>query len=432
MSSRTLPGLVAAALVAVLVPAGLAFAAGASDTVQGAAPAKVSIKLAVWDYSVAPEYKETIDAFQKANPAIAVEPLEISSKEYSDKLTIMLAGGDTTDVLAMKDMPSYSGYVMRNQIVAIDELIGKDALDMAPYAGIVDYIKLKGKLYALPYRSDFWVNYYNKGVFAKAGVPAPGNDMTFDQFRAAAKRITSGTGADTVYGAYVHTWKSCVINWPVADKRGTLIDGKYAFVKPAYDFVLPMQNVDKSIMDFATAKTSSAHYKGQFESGKAGMLLMGTWFIGTLITDKAEGRHTVDWSIAKAAHFPGTPAGTTFGNVTGNAINGLSKNRDAAWKFIKFMGMEEGAKIFARRGVMPAYRTKAVVDAYQSVSGFPPEGKEALNTASVALEFPPHQYAAAIDKALQEEHELIMIGKNSAEQGIAAMDKRVKDIMAGN
>ncbi len=432
MSRRTILRLVAAALIATLVPAGLAFAAGSSDTAQGAAPAKTSIKMATWDFSLAPEYKETIEAFQKANPNISVEPLEISSKEYTDKLTIMLAGGDTTDVLAMKDMPSYSGYVMRNQIVAMDELVGKDSLDMAPYAGIVEYIKLKGKLYALPYRSDFWVNYFNKGIFAKAGVPTPGNDMTFDQFRAAAKRITSGTGADTVYGTYVHTWKSCVINWPVADKRGTLIDGKYAFVKPAYDFVLPMQNVDKSVMDFATAKTSSAHYKGQFESGRAGMVLMGTWFIGTLITEKAEGKHAVDWGIAKAPHFAGSPAGSTFGNVTGNSINALSKNSDAAWKFIKFIGMEDGAKVFAESGVMPAYRTKPVLNLYQTVTGFPPEGKEALKTASVALEFPPHQYAAAIDKALQEEHELIMIGKNTPDQGIAAMDRRVKDIMAGN
>ncbi len=162
------------------------------------------------------------------------------------------------------------------------------------------------------------------------------------------------------------------------------------------------------------------------------MVVMGTWFIGTLITDKKAGAHNVDWSIVKAPHFSGSPAGTTFGNITGNAINALSKNQEAAWKFVKFMGMEDGAKIFAGRGVMPAYRTAAVVKIYQGVPGFPEDGAEALKTVSVALEFPPQQYAAAIDKALQEEHELIMIGKNTPDAGIAEMNRRVKDIMAGN
>jgi multiple sugar transport system substrate-binding protein len=424
----------AVAWVAAIMLLFAAFYAGATGKTesQKAADAKVTIKYAVWDYSLAPEYKETIAAFQKANPNITVEPLEISSKEYTDKITIMLAGGDETDVLAMKDVPTYSGYIMRKQILPLDDIMAKDGMDLAPYAGILTNVKLGGKLYQLPFRSDFWVLYYNKGIFDNAGVPYPTNDMTFDQFRATAKQITSGTANDKVYGSYIHTWKSCVINWPVADKKGTLIDGVYGFIKPGYDVFLPMQNEDQSVMDFATAKTSSAHYKGQFESGKAGMVLMGTWFIGTLITDKKAGGHNVNWSMVKAPHFPGSPAGTTFGNVTGNAINALSKNQDAAWKFVKYIGTEEGAKIFAARGVMPAYRTSTVVKVYQSVAGFPEDGSEALKTASVALEFPPQQYAAAIDKALQEEHELIMIGKNTPDVGIAEMERRVKDIMAGN
>jgi multiple sugar transport system substrate-binding protein len=422
------------AWIAVILLLCAAFTAGATGTGEtgAAAAAKTTIKYAVWDYSLAPEYKLTIEAFQKANPDIAVEPLEMASKDYTDKLTIMLAGGDTTDVLAMKDVPTYSGYIIRKQIQPIDELITRDKLDLGPYAGILNDVKLGGKLYQLPYRSDFWVLYYNKGIFDNDKVAYPTNDMTWQQFRDMAKKLTTGTGNDKIYGTYIHNWKSNVINWAVADKKGTLIDGNYNFLKEAYDVFLPMQNEDHSFMDFGTAKTSSAHYKGQFESGRAAMIVMGTWFIGTLITDKSSGAMDVNWGIAKAPHFPGSSAGMTFGNVTGNAINALSKNKEAAWKFIKFIGMEDGAKIFAGRGVMPAYRTAAVLKIYQSVPGFPEDGSEALKTASVALEFPPQQYAAAIDKALQEEHELIMIGKNTADQGIAEMNRRVKDIMAGN
>ncbi|OXT06731.1 ABC transporter substrate-binding protein [Thermoanaerobacterium thermosaccharolyticum] len=389
---------------------------------------KTTIKFVVWDYSKAPEYKDIIDAFEKENPDITVEPVEIAAANYDQKLTVMLAGGDTSDVIAVKDMPSYSNYVSKNQIISLDDYIKNDNIDMKPYNGIENSLRIDGKIYGLPYRSDFWVLYYNKDIFDKAKVPYPSNDMTWDQFRELAKKLTSGSGNNQIWGAYIHTWKSAVMDWAVADKKGTLVDGNYEFLKPAYDVFLPMQNIDKSIMPLSVAKASNSSYTGVFETGKAAMLPMGTWFIGTLLTDKKAGNTNVNWSIVKAPHFPGGKAGMTFGNVTPVAINSASKNKDAAWKFVKFMGSEEAAKILARHGVMPAYRTDDVMNTYTNTEGFPSDGKDALVTESVQIEFPPDKDGAAIDQMLQEEHELIMIGQNSVDKGIAEMNKRFKEI----
>jgi multiple sugar transport system substrate-binding protein len=401
----------------------------AANAPAASADKEVTIKFAVWDYAKAPEYKELIDAFQADNPKIKVEPVELAASDYGDKMSVMLAGGDTTDVFAVKDMPGYSSFAKKNQIVSLDEYIAKDKLDLKVYNGITDSIKLDGKLYALPYRSDFWALYYNKDIFDKAGVAYPTNDMTWEQYREMAKKLTSGSGATQVYGAYAHTWKSAIIDWAVADGKGKLTDGKYEFLKPAYNVFLPMQDEDKSIMSLANAKASSANYTGQFETGKAAMMAMGTWFVGTLRTDKIAGKHNVNWGIATIPHFSGAKPGTTFGNVTPVAINAASKNKDAAWKFVKFLGSEKAATVLAKRGVMPAFRNEAVMKVYNSLDGIPKEAQEALKTSNVALEFPPHANGGAIDKILQEEHELIMIGKNSVDAGIANMNKRVQEVL---
>jgi multiple sugar transport system substrate-binding protein len=401
-----------------------------SNTTAGTTAKKeVTLKFAVWDYAKAPEYKQIIDSFQADNPNIKIEPLEISSQEYGDKVTIMLASGDNTDVITIKDMPSYSNYAQKKQILAIDDYISKDKVDLAAYNGVAESIKLDSKLYALPFRSDFWVLYYNKGLFDKANVPYPTNDMTWTQFRETAKKLTSGQGNDQVYGAYLHTWKSTVMDWAVANKKGTLTDGKYEFLKDAYNVFLPMQNEDKSIMPLGTAKAASAHYSGQFESGKAAMVPMGTWFTGTLISDKKAGKHNVDWGMVAIPHFDGAKAGTTFGNVTPIAINSSSKNKDEAWQFAKYLGTEKAANILAKNGVMPAYRNEAIMNTYNTLEGLPKDSKKALETSSVALEFPPNANGAAIDKILQEEHELIMIGKNNVDTGIASMNKRVQEVL---
>lgn len=400
-----------------------------SKSADAGAKKEVTLKFAIWDYTKAPEYKELIDAFQTDNPNIKVEPLEISAQDYIDKVNIMLSSGDTTDVIAVKDMPHCSNLVKKKQILSIDDFISKDKVDLKPYNGITDAIKVDGKLYGLPYRSDFWVLYYNKDLFDKAKVAYPTNDMTWQQFRETAKKVTSGSGNSKVYGAYLHTWKATVMDWAVVDGKNTLIDGKYDFLKKAYDVFLPMQNEDKSIMPLGDAKASSANYSGQFETGKAAMLPMGSWFIGTLLTDKKAGRTNVNWGIATVPHFEGTKAGSTFGSLTPAAINSASKNQEAAWKFVKFLGSEKGATILAKRGVMPAFRNDAVMNTYNSNEGMPKEAKEALKTLSVEIDIPAHPNGAAIDKILQEEHELIMINKNSVDAGISNMEKRVQEVL---
>jgi multiple sugar transport system substrate-binding protein len=191
-----------------------------------------------------------------------------------------------------------------------------------------------------------------------------------------------------------------------------------------------MQNEDKSIMSLAEIKSTSAHYKNVFELGKTGMVYMGTWFIGSLINDKKAGKHTVNWGVVKAPHYPQNKAGSTVSGITTLAMNKNSKKKDASWKLINFICGEKGAKIFAKYGVLPGLRTKEVLDVYTSADGFPEGGKVALETDKTTVEIPPSKYANAIDKTLSEEHDLIMIGQNTLDQGLKNMNKRVKEILS--
>ncbi|MGQ9779454.1 MAG: ABC transporter substrate-binding protein [Bacillota bacterium] len=389
------------------------------------------IKFAIWDYSLSPEYKEVIEIFQKENPTIKVRVIDTSAKEYIDKLTIMLAAGQDVDVIAIKDMPSFAGYVGRKQLLALDAFARRSRLDLKNYGGFMEALRVNRHLYGLPYRSDLLILYYNKDIFDKAKVPYPGNDMTWDQFRKIAKKLTSGEGNEKVYGAYVHIWKTMATNLGVARYGGkyTVVGGKYGFLKSVYELLLKMQNEDKSIMPFAEAKTTSAHYRTQFEAGKAGMIYMGTWHIGQLISDKKAGKHNINWGIVRAPRFPDQKPGCTMGLVTLCGINAKSKKAEAAWKFISFLGGEKGAKIFARHGVLPALRTQSILDIYTSIEGFPAGGEAALEADQVYLEFPFHPKAPMIEKILQEEHELIMIGQKTIDQGLADMERRVKEVL---
>lgn len=387
-----------------------------------------TIRFSVWDYSMEPVYPAVLKAFEQENPDIKVDVIDIAAKEYPDKMTVMLAAGEDVDVFAVKDFASYSNYAERNYLTPLNSFVSKSKIDLKPYGGALNYVKNKGRLMVFPYRSDIYILYYNKDIFDKAGVPYPSNDMTWQQYREIAKQITRGEGNDKIWGAYFHFWRSQVQIPLLLTTKTTLSDGKYAFLKPMYQLVLGMQNEDKSIMSYAEIKTSSANYRGLFESGKVGMEYMGTWFIGSLIIDKKVGKHNVNWGIARAPHWPGVSAGSTITGITNLAINAKSSKKDAAWKLVSFMGGAKGAKIFAKYGVFPALRTPEVLDIYTSADGFPAGGTNALVTDKTTVELPPGPNANAIDKTLQEEHELIMTGQKSLQQGLKDMEKRVKEV----
>lgn len=395
---------------------------------QETAVEPITLKMTAWDIATTPYWQAVIDAYEAQNPNVTVELVEISSQEYQDKVNIMLSGGDETDIITVKDIPGYSAMLTRGHIVPLESYIEADGLDLSLYSGAAEELTFEGSIYALPFRSDIWILYYNKDLFDAAGVDYPTNDMTWEQFDAIARELTSGTGNDKVYGAHFHTWRSTVELATVQDGENTVIATDYNFMKPMYDMVVGMQN-DGIIMDFGSLKAGSVHYSGVFKNSQVAMLPMGSWFIGSLVSAEADGEFDFDWGVAKFPHPEGVAAGTTAGTLTSLAINTNSPNKEAAWDFIKFYSGPEGAKALAATGNLPAIRNAEVLDVFATLEGVPAEATEALQTATVRLELPMHPNVGAVEQILNEEHELIMTNSVTVDEGTAEMTSRVSEAL---
>ena len=286
-------------------------------------------------------------------------------------------------------------------------------------------------MYALPFRSDFWLIFYNKDLFDAAGVPYPGNDMTLDQYDALARRLTRGSGANKTYGAHYHTWRSAVQLFGILDGKNTIVDGTYDFLAPYYNRVLKEQD-DGIVQAYATLKTSGTHYSGVFFNSQAAMLNMGTWFIATQIDKVKSGESTAkNWGLVKYPHPGGVSAGTTLGTITGVAVNRNSKNKAAALEFMRFVSGPEGAAILAKTGTIPAIMNQEVINTISAIPGFPPDAnsKEALNVTKTYLEMPLHEKSADIEVVLNECHDSIMTKNTTVTSGISQMNDRVGRIL---
>ena len=275
--------------------------------------------------------------------------------------------------------------------------------------------------------------FYNKDMFDQAGIDYPTNDMTMEQFDALIREVSEKTGA---YGNIYHTWRSDVTLFGILDGQNTIIDGTYDFLKPYYEMVLSEQ-ADGVVPDYGELKTSGLHYSAAFENGQAAMCNMGSWFIATLQTYNAEaeanGVEPVNFGMVKYPHPEGVEAGTTLGTVTSLGINPYSENQAAAADFINWCVSDEGAAAIAATGTFPAVSNEQINDIIAATEGFPTDeaSKEALNTVAVYLEMPLTDKASEIETVLNEEHDAIMTGAETVDDGIANMNSRVQEVLAG-
>lgn len=70
---------------------------------------------------------------------------------------------------------------------------------MGWYNGVADQLKMDGSSYTLPFRKDWYMLYYNKDLFDKAGVEYPSADMTWDEYEELAKNMTTARESSKVY-----------------------------------------------------------------------------------------------------------------------------------------------------------------------------------------------------------------------------------------
>lgn len=391
----------------------------------------VTLKWALWDWEATAYYQPLIDAYKAAHPNVTIEYVDLGSTDYMTMLSTQLSGGADLDVLTIKDIPGYSNLVKQNHLEPLKAYMSSSNIDPAAYGGTVEQIEVNDEVYALPFRSDFWIVYYNKDLFDKAGVPYPTNDMTVDQYDELARKMTSGSGAEKVYGAHYHTWRSAVQLFGILDGQHTVVDGNYDFLKPTYERILKEQE-DGIVMDYATLKTSSTHYSGVFYNNSVAMMNMGSWFIATQIEKVKSGESLAkNWGIVKYPHPEGVEAGTTLGTITSLAVNQKSKHKEAALEFMKFVTGEEGAKVIAATGTIPAIKNDEVVNSIASIDGFPADenSKAALTTAKTYLEMPMHEKSADIEVILNEAHDNIMTKNATIDEGIKDMNDRVQKLL---
>src|SRR4051812_9974068 len=137
--------------------------------------------------------QDNVKAFEKANPNITVK---VVSNITDDKINQALrAGGPKApDVVSSFTTDNVGEFCNSHAFVDLKPFLEKSKIDPAatfPQAQL-DYTQYKGDQCSLPLLSDAYGLYYNKAMFAKAGITAP--PKTLSEFDADAVKLTKSNG----------------------------------------------------------------------------------------------------------------------------------------------------------------------------------------------------------------------------------------------
>jgi len=391
--------------------------------ISAMAEANQVLTVVTWDATTTPYLIAQKEAFEASHPGVTIEYVDVASQDYAVKTTTMLEGGDTSDVYMIKEIDNLINWQAQGFAAPLDTT----GYDMSGFVGTEKNYAVDGVQYAIPFRSDFWVLFYNKDLFDAAGVAYPTNDMTWDQYAELARKLTDKEKG--IYGTHYHTWLSAVVNWAVCGGQYTLADGTYDNLLYFYKLYQDLEDAG-ACMSYADLKAAGLHYSAAFANGNIAMLPMGYWYVSTLIGYNKDGTCSFNWGITAVPHADGVDAGSSFGNLTGAMINAKSEKKDLAWEYISWLGGPEGAKATASVGARPAWVSEDVAGAMSSVEGFPADetSKGALLPAGVAMEWPVAEKVSDIKTIVNEEHSLIMAREVTPEEGIEEMNERVKEL----
>ncbi|GAP05182.1 ABC-type sugar transport system, periplasmic component [Anaerolinea thermolimosa] len=408
-------------------------ASQATESPSGAESGKIVLRFASWDSSSGQDvYNSITNEFNKTAPNIEVK-VEFTPDSYDDKILTGLAGGNAPDIFMWWNYP---GLIARKGILDLTEyatLPGDKGLDLNQYyPEVLAYAKIGNILVGTPNAFTPRAIFYNKKLFAEAGLPEPTSDWTLDEFTEIAQKLTKGEGADKVYGMFMspgtyhlqgYIWSNGG-DWISPD--GTRASGfcdspeTIEVIKWASELVTKL-----GVAPTDDTGTTLGGATQMFINGKLAMMDNGRWPQTDLM--KAE---NLDFGLVLHPINPNTKKRVTVLHTSAFCVNPATKYKDEAWQFAKFIGGPVGNKLFGQAGWAVPAVPSAVKELGWETDPIEKVWIEAIPYATVQ---PCFMRTTAWDKADSEFYnalQAVWLGQATPEEAMKKVAPIVDDILA--
>ena len=313
---------------------------GASSASTGA---KEPVTITFWSGFTARELgiiNTGLAGFHKKYPWITVKS---TGALTPDKLTAAIRGGNAPDAASLFETDDLGAFCSSGAFQDLGSYIKRDKLNMNIFPKTIrDYTAYQDKRCALPLLADAYGFYYNRALFAKAGLKGPPKSVT--QLAAYAKKLTQKNSDGSLKVVGFNPLDGWYENAPV--HSGSMFGGKWMQngkssigTDPAWEVWLRWQKklVDwygyKNLVKWQAGTGDEFSASNAFEIGKVAMNLDGEWRTSFIKAEHPE----LEYGTAPVPVSNPSLYGSGFVLGTIMAIPKGSDHSDEAWLLLKYL-----------------------------------------------------------------------------------------------
>jgi multiple sugar transport system substrate-binding protein len=389
---------------------------------------KVTIKVMTFLAYDTPEVEPAIAAeFMKQNSDVIVELESVPFGDYFTKLRTLIAGGQAPDVVSL-NIENMAAFASLGALQDLAPYIAKDQYDLSQYyESTLGMTEFEGKQYGLPASFSTVVLFYNKDLFDKAKISYPDGTWDWNKLIEAGKALTMDTNNDGITDqfGYSSAWWPAYLYMNGADIFSKDMS-KCALTDPAAVEAL-QKMTDLSLVEKVAptrGDLSTSSDWDMFMAGRLAMFPVGPWALSPF-----QGITTFQWDVADMPKM-NQQATFLFGNAL--AITSDSKNKDAAWEYMKFAAGEKGGRIRQNAGYeISPVKVVAENEFLKSMEGKQPEHGALFMTATSYAHLPPvHPRWSEIHDSIWPELEMALLGETTVQDAMTTACKSVDAILA--
>src|ERR1700712_1317859 len=452
MMSPSVRRSVAAAVALITVAGSLA---GCSSNSSGSgAPKVVSVAYEKFGPNTQLDalFKTVKPEYEKAHPGwtVNLEPIQAAENDYYTKLDLMNRSASTAPDVLYEDTFLVNSDISAGYLAPIDDQLGKWA-DWSQFtaASKESGKGTDGKTYGVPMGTDTRALWYNKQIFAKAGIAVPWQPKTWADILTAARQIKakvpdvtplnvySGKGAGEgttmqgfemlLYGTKDTLYDPASKKWVTSSKGMT---DALNFVQTVYGEKLGPDPQDALNPNIGTIISTTT-----IPSGKLGIDLDGSWLTGNWKAGPGVTKPWAQWNTVMGEAAMPTQAGQAPGanSMSGGwllSVGSHTKDQQAAFDFIALALNKENSLSYDKSASQIAERADVAADPSYIASD--PTTPFFTNLVKVTHFRPAYTAYPKISDAIQVATEAVMTGQSSTAAAMAAYGSAVTGIVGAS
>jgi multiple sugar transport system substrate-binding protein len=327
---------------------------GAVSPASPTAGSPEPVTITLWTYWTGREkanYDRYLNGFKEQYPWVSIK--HVGGITDQTKVLAAVTAGDPPDVWQWWDSLYAGPYCQNEALLDLTPYIQRDSVDLTQFSPYwIEYLKVAGKQCALPTLADAWGLYYNKDLFAKAGIEEP--PRTLSELTTATKKLTVFNADGTIKVAgflpvfdtfYDQSLTSFAVvagaDWLTGDGKSALASDPdwanlFRWQRELVEFYGGWDNLQKFVAGLGN--NYSPNHAG--EVGQIAMWMDGEWRVAFIAADHPE----LDYGTAPFPVADNHPELYGAGAIATNTVQipRGAQHPEEAWLLVKYLSSDRG------------------------------------------------------------------------------------------